>query len=108
MNYKEEEILIESIQNYVEKEKKDRVRKTTYEERSRKVEEKWKREDKKRNDKIILILKIQDVFGIKPALPFEILDTLDDEDLDCLLHDFNKTNNDCDKEIVHKIIDNSF
>ena len=107
MNYKEEEQLIIDIQENIQSKKNEKIRKTTFDERYKAQEEKWRKEDKERNDKIVLILKVQDVFDINPKMQYEVLESLDDEDLDELIKYFNKTNNDCDKEIIHKIIDNS-
>lgn len=108
MNYKEEEELITGIQESISNHKTTKQKKSTFDERYKAQEERWRKEDKERNDKIILILKVQDVFNINPKIEYETLISLEDEDLDELIKYFNKTNNDCDKEIIHKIIDNSF
>lgn len=81
--------------------------KTTFDDRVRIQEDIWDKEDKRRQDKIILILKIQDVFNLENKIPYETLEILEDEYLNELLKEYKKTNDDCDKQIVKEIIDNS-
>lgn len=90
---------------YIEEEEKQV--KTTLEDRIKKQEILWNKAENLRQEKIILILKIQDVFHIEPSLSYEILDTLENDDINCLIKHFNKTNDDCDKQIIKEIIDNS-